>query len=85
METQINFDELIEKLNTKSNKARATLMRRLIMGKQPGKGMGPALCRSVIRYACMQLDTINSKYPEDHPYGQRYKLYSEKRNKVPAV
>jgi len=84
MET-LNFDELVGKLNEKSNKARATFMRRLIMGTKHGKGMSPALCRSVIRYACMQLDTINSQYPEGHPYRERYRLYAEKKNKVPAA
>jgi len=85
MET-LNFDELVEKLNSKSNKAKATFMRRLIMGTRDKKaGMSPALCRSVIRYACMQLDTINSQYPEGHPYRERYRLYSEKKSKVPAA
>ena len=71
--TEMDFDEIVSTLSSKSNKAKATFMHQMI------KRLGPQMCRAVIRYACMQLDSINSSYPDGHPLKNRYELYQTRR------
>lgn len=73
MEHKIDFKELLGVFQTMSEKGKVTLLRQLI------GILTPSACRTVLRYACIRLDAINSKLPEGHPGRERYKLYNTMR------
>lgn len=69
----MDFDIIVNGFMELSTTAKATLMQRII------NTLSPSLCRSIIRYACIRLDNINSKFPEGSPERNRYTRYLNKR------
>jgi hypothetical protein len=77
---RLDFDETAQILEGLSTKAQATFMYKMI------NKMGPMLLRTIIRYCCRRLDTINEQLPDEHPHKERYLSYGKKRgdySKVP--
>lgn len=73
MEHLVDFQAIISQLSKLTPKARATFVKEL------SRTMGPQLCRTSIKYMCIQLDAINSQYPPGHPNRERYERYADKR------
>lgn len=68
---RLDFDETAQILEGMSTRAQATFFYKMI-----GK-CGPMLLRTIIRYCCKRLDSINEGLPDDHPHKQRYLSYGK--------
>ena len=69
----MDFDQVVQEFIGLSNTAKATLMQKMI------NTLSPSLARTVIRYGCIRLDSINSKFPEGSEQRKRYKQYLNRR------
>lgn len=75
MEHEIDFKVVVERFQTISAKAKSTLLKQMI------DTLTPNMCRTVIRYACIRLDAVNSKFPKGHSGRERYETYHAMRKR----
>jgi hypothetical protein len=68
-----DLDEIVTTLRGLSAKAQAVFLKKYTTQ------IGPALCRTMLRYACHRLDEINSQFPENSEYHKRYVEHRERR------
>lgn len=73
----MDFEEKISELTKLGTRAQATFARRYIMR------CGPALCRTIIRYAIERLDRINAALPDTDPGKIRHNdISNQQRRKL---
>jgi hypothetical protein len=66
-QNKLDFDIVIESLTRASTRAQTTFMYRLI------NTLGPALCRTIIRYAYERLDRYNASLPDGDSNKERFR------------
>lgn len=71
----MNFDEKIAELTQLGTRAQATFAKRYI------SKIGPALCRTIIRYCFVRLNEINEALPDSDPGKIRHNDISNQQRK----